>query len=165
MVVLATAAMVTRQVSTGGVSKVAARASKWKEMEGENRAAFIRSASTVPSGGGRPLALPLNVSRGNADYEAAQCMQRWQQRFCTYDWAEECVCVDWAASTLLAENAIHTRGSDVKSLIVALASGISSWKSLLSPCASLMREAEALSSRRDIGTFNLARGRQSSWDY
>lgn len=33
MVVLATAAMVTRQVSTGGVSKVAARAPKWKEME------------------------------------------------------------------------------------------------------------------------------------
>lgn len=42
MVVLATAAMVTRQVSTGGVSKVAVGASKWKEMEGENRGAFIR---------------------------------------------------------------------------------------------------------------------------
>lgn len=37
MVVLATAAMVTRQVGTGGVSKVAAQASKWKEMVGGER--------------------------------------------------------------------------------------------------------------------------------
>lgn len=75
MVVLATAAMVTRQVSTGGGSKVAVGASKWKEMDGENRAAFIGGASSVPSSGGRPLAPPLNVSKGNAEYKAAQCMQ------------------------------------------------------------------------------------------
>lgn len=78
MVVLATAAMVTRQVGTGGVSKVAVGASKWKEMEGENSAAFISGASTVPSSGRRALAPPLNVSGGNAGYEATQCMQAWQ---------------------------------------------------------------------------------------
>lgn len=53
MVVLVTAAMVTRQVSTGGVNRVEALTSKWKEGEGQNRPSFIRSNSTVPTSGSR----------------------------------------------------------------------------------------------------------------